>query len=168
MATINNIISFLTSTPESVVDTTGVRWYLSTVSPVNLLIKPMMIYDPTSMHFSQPKYKCFLVPWSSANKISCPLNEPATPINNANPAIMYSFWFHPCWTWDHSLIKLRAYNRTGMLRHELILVNFPTLFRHPRDKFSNYYDLVRGLDRLPAWLSFKIHLEFITSSTDAP
>ena len=46
--TINNNTHFLTYTPESVVDTTGVRWYLSPVSPFNLPRNEIIMYNTTS------------------------------------------------------------------------------------------------------------------------
>ena len=118
------------------VDTTGVRLYISPVSPLNFPNKSIMIYDPTSPYFSRTDVKCFLFLWSSEKNISWPLNDPTIPITKADPDMMYYSCFDPYCTWDHSSEKLSASNIIGTLSVKLILVTCIIIFRHPRENFQ--------------------------------
>ena len=142
-ANINNTIHFLASISEFVEYATGVRWYLALISPLNIHIKAMMLYDPISPYSSRSDVKCFLVPWNPSNNISCPLNDTAISNTKAYPAIIYYSLFYPSLDWSHSSNTLIASKRSGTLRSNFLLVTCP-IFQTPQREFFKPFQPGRG------------------------
>ena len=76
---------------------------------------------------------------------SCPLNDLSIPITKSDLVIMYPCCFHTYCTLSHSYDTLSASKRIGMMRAKFIFLNFPILFKHPREKISNHSGLVEDL-----------------------